>query len=173
MGFRFLACGIVQVGEEVMPMRRVGAGIVVVLCLNVSAMAEIFKIENPASNMYNPADRMSDPNPLSPPAQPVLRPTAPKEVVTTTAPPPEQVREQHATYQGAVPRKRSSFTTAKFYLAAADNAYNKGDYGRFLSMSEEALSRIRAGTLTASKKAKQKLARNRTLGRKLLGKGAR
>jgi hypothetical protein len=40
-------------------------------------------------------------------------------------------------------------------------------------MSEEALNRIRAGTLTASKKVKQKLARNRALGRKLLEKEGR
>jgi predicted S18 family serine protease len=137
-------------------------------------MAEMFKIENPASNIYNPADRMNDPNPLSPPTQPVPQPTAPKEATTTTPPPPEQVREQRAPEQErAVPYKRSSFTTAKAYLAAADKAYNKGDYRRFLSMSEEALSRIRTGTLTASKKAKQKLVRNRALGRKLLEKGSR
>ena len=157
-----------------MPMRRVGAGIVVALCLKASAMAEMFKIENPASNIYNPADRMNDPNPLSPPSQPAPQPTAPKDATTTPPPPPEQVREQRAPHQErAVPDKRSSFTTAKAYLAAADKAYNKGDYRRFLSMSEEALSRIRAGTLTASKKAKQKLARNRDLGRKLLEKGGR
>jgi hypothetical protein len=155
-------------------MRRVGAGIVVALCLNASAMAKMFKIENPASNIYNPADRMNDPNPLSPPNQPVPQPTAPKEETTTTPLQPEQFREQRAPHQErAVPHKRSSFTTAKDYLAAADKAYNKGDYRGFLSMSEEALNRIRAGTLTASKKVKQKLARNRALGRKLLEKEGR
>lgn len=157
-----------------MPMRRVGAGIVVALCLNASAMAEMFKIENPASNIYNSADRMSGPNPLSPPTQPVPQPTAPKEATTTTPPPPEQVREQRAPHQErAVPHKSTFFTTANAYLAVADKAYNKGDYSRFLTMSEEALSRIRTGTLTATKKAKQKLLRNRALGRKLLEKGGR
>jgi len=157
-----------------MPMRRVGAGIVVALFLNASAMAEMFKIENPASNIYNPADRMNDPNPLSPPTQPVPQSIAPKEATTATPPPPEQVREQRATHQErAVPHKSSSFTTVKAYLTAANKAYNKGDFKRFLTISEEALSRIRTGTLTASKKAKQKLARNSVLGRKLLGKEGR
>jgi hypothetical protein len=137
-------------------------------------MAEMFKIENPASNIYNSADRMSGPNPLSPPTQPVPQPTAPKEATTTTPPPPEQVREQRAPHQErAVPHKSTFFTTANAYLAVADKAYNKGDYSRFLTMSEEALSRIRTGTLTATKKAKQKLLRNRALGRKLLEKGGR
>jgi hypothetical protein len=155
-------------------MRRVGAGIVVALCLNASAMAEMFKIENPASNIYNPADRMGDPNPLTPPTQPVPQPAAPKETTTTMPPPPEQVREQPAPHQElAVPHKSSSFITAKAYLAAADKAFNKGDYRKFLSMSEEALGRIRAGTLTATKKAKQKLLRNRALGRELLKKTGR
>jgi hypothetical protein len=72
-----------------------------------------------------------------------------------------------------VPHKHASFSTVKAYLAAADKAYNRGDYGRFLSMSEEALNRIRAGTLAASKEAKQKLIRNRALGRKLLVNGGR
>jgi hypothetical protein len=153
-----------------MPMRRVGAGIVVALCLNTSAMAEMFKIENPASNIYNPAERMNDPNPLSPPNQPVPQPTAPID----TTPPQEQVKEQRVPHQErAVPHNSSSFTTAKAYLTAANTAYNKGDYRRFLTMSEEALSRIRTGTLTATKKAKQKLLRNRDLGRKLLEKGGR
>ena len=160
-------------------MRRVAAGIVVALCLNAPASAEMFKIDNPASNIYNPADRMNDPNPLSPPTQPTPPPTAPKETPTqpaaTPPPPPERVNEQPVPYQKrAVPHKSYySFKTAKAYLAAADKAYNKGDYRRFLSISEEALNRIHAGTLAASKKAKQKLVRNRAIGRRLLEKGGR
>jgi hypothetical protein len=167
--------------EETMPMRRVAAGVVVALCLNASASAEMFKIENPASTIYNPADRMNDPNPLSPPTQPVPPPAAPKETTatpaaTTTAPPPpeQQVKEQRVPYRKrAVPHKRYSFKTAKAYLSAADKAYNKGDYRRFLSLSEDALNRIRAGTLTASQKTKQKLVRNRAIGRGLLEEGGR
>jgi hypothetical protein len=163
-----------------MPMKRVAAGIVVALCLNASASAEMFKIENPASNIYNPADRMNDPNPLSPPTQPVPQPAAPKETTTTpaatttTPPPPEQVKEQRGPYRKrGVPHRRYSFKTAKAYLAAADKAYNRGDYRRFLSLSEDALNRIRAGTLAASKKTKQKLIRNRAIGRGLLEEGGR
>ncbi|KAB0664056.1 hypothetical protein F6V25_14715 [Oryzomonas japonica] len=159
-------------------MRRAAAGIVVVFCLNAPARAEMFKIENPASNIYNPADRMNNPNPLSPPTQPAQEPAAAKEPATATPtatpPPPEQARGQRVPQQRrAVPPKSSSFKTAQAYLAAANRAYTRGDYRRFLAISEEALNRIRAGTLTASKKTKQKLVRNRAIGRGLLEKGDR
>jgi len=162
-------------------MRRAAAGIVVALCLNAPALAEMFKIENPASNIYNPADRMDNPNPLSPATQPVPPPppkettiTAPPAATATVPPPPEQVKDRPVPYrERAVPHKRSSFTTAKAYLTAADKAYNRRDYRRFLSLSEEALNRIRTGTLTATQKTKQKLLKNRALGRALLERGGR
>lgn len=158
-------------------MRRAAAGIVVVFCLNAPARAEMFKIENPASNIYNPADRMNNPNPLSPPTQPAPQPAAAKEPAATTPsapPPPEQAQEQRVQQQRrAVPQKNYSFKTAHAYLAAANKAYNRGDYRRFLAISEEALNRIRAGSLAASKKTKQKLVRNRAIGRGLLEKGDR
>ncbi|GFE61957.1 hypothetical protein [Geobacter sp. AOG2] len=163
-------------------MRRAAAGIVVALCLTAPAAAEMFKIENPASNIYNPADRMDKPNPLSPPTQPVPPPppsppketTAPPAATTTPPPPPEQVKERPVPHQErAVPHKRYSFTTVKAYLTAADKAYKKRDFRRFLSLNEEALHRIRTGTLTATNRAKQKLLRNKALGRALLERDSR
>jgi len=143
-------------------MRTLAAGIIIVSCLNTPAMAEMFKIENPASNIYNPATRMDNPNPISPPTQP-----APQSTVTEATPIPvpspkaiTQFKEQpHSQpYPKHYTQNRSyQFKTAKEYIDSAKIYFKRKDYKKALSITEEALRRIKSGTLKASKKTKQKL----------------
>jgi hypothetical protein len=117
-------------------------------------------INNPASNIYNPASRMGNPNPLSPPTQPV-----------PTTPPAEQVKEQLQTQpRFAIPHKHYHFKTVKAYIDEAKKAFNQDNYLRFISITEDALRRISAGTLKASEKTKQKLEKYKAFGYGLLEK---
>ena len=150
-----------------MPLRRLATGIAVILCLNAPARAAMYKIDNPASNIYNPAARMNNPNPLSPPAQPVPQPTV-REVTTTTKP-AKQIKERQQP-KSAIPHKSYYFKTVRAYINAAKKAFVRDDYIGFLSITEDALRRISAGTLKASKKTKQKLAKYKVLGYGLLEK---
>ena len=150
-----------------MTMRRLASGIAVILCLNAPAMGAMYKIENPASNIYNPAARMDNPNPLSPPTQPVPQPTV-KEVTTTTEP-AKQIKEQPRP-KPTVPQKKYNFKTAGMYIVAAKKAFARDDYIEFISITEDALRRISAGTLKASKKTKLTLARYKVFGYNLLEK---
>ena len=126
------------------------------------------KINNPASNIYNPAAHMDNPSPISPVSQPVPKPTATKEAAT---PPSGQSKEQlPSRSKPAVSRKNYHFKTAKEYTAAAKKAFNRDDYPEFLSITEDALRRISAGTIRASKKTQQKLAGYKTFGYGLLEK---
>jgi len=148
-------------------MRTLATGITLVLCLNAPAMAEMYKIENPASNIYNPATRMDNPNPISPPTQPVPQPAVTE--ATPTPIPATQIKEQpqHQPKHN-IPHKSYHFKTAKEYLDAAKRSFKREDYKKALSITEEALRRIKAGTLKASKKTKQKLNEYRVTGYKLL-----
>lgn len=151
--------------EEVMHRGRLSAGIALVLCLQAPATAEMYKIENPASNIYNPATRMDNPKPLSPPTQPLPLPKAPE--VTTTTLPVQQIKEQPQP-KPAIPRKNYKFKTAEAYIDAANKAFIHEDYISFLSFTEDALRRINAGTLKASRKSKQKLDKYKAVGYGLL-----
>src|SRR6266498_2106123 len=135
-----------------MRLRRLATGISVVLCLNASAMAAMYKIDNPASNIYNPATRMNNPNPLSPPTQPVPQPTVTE--VTTSTKPVKRIKEQPRS-KSAIPQKSYHFKTVTAYINAANKAFVQDDYMEFLSITEDALRRIRAGTLKASKKTER------------------
>lgn len=117
-------------------------------------------IKNPASTIYNPADRMDNSNPLSPPAKPVSS--------TVSA---DQIKEQIQTNPRlAIPHKSYHFKTVKAYINAAKKAFIQDDYLKFVSVTEDALRRIHAGTLKASEKAKQKLEKYRAFGYGLLEK---
>lgn len=154
-----------------MHMKILAVGIALMICLNVPATAEMYKIENPASNIDNPASRMDNPNPLSPPTQPVPQPAV-KEAITTPIP-STQVKEQpHPQYQSKknIPQKNYQFKTANEYLDAVKKTFNRKNYQKALSITEEALGRIRSGTLKASKKTKAKLNEYRVSGYKLLDK---
>jgi len=150
-----------------MPLRRLVAGIVVVLYLHAPATAEMYKIDNPASNIYNPATRMDNPNLLSPPTQPV--PQSPATEVTTATKPAKQSKEQPQP-RHAIPQKSYNFKTVGAYINAAKKAFTQDDVIEFLSITEDALRRISAGSLKASKKTKQKLARYKVFGYGLLEK---
>ena len=150
-----------------MNLRRLATAIAVILCLNAPARAAMYKIDNPASNIYNPAARMNNPNPLSPPAQLVPQPTV-REVTTTTKP-AKQIKERPQ-IKSAIPQKRYYFKTGRAYINAAKKAFVQDDYIGFISITEDALRRISAGTLKASKKTEQKLVRYKAFGYGLLEK---
>jgi hypothetical protein len=175
-----------------MTLGRAAAGIAAVLCLHASAGAEMFKIDNPAgkidnpagrifnpatqinnpaSNIYNPATRMNDPAPLSPPTQPVPQTVAPISTTeaATAVRPAKLVREQPQP-RPAIPAKSYYFKTARAYITAAKKAFVRDDYPEFLSITEDALRRIDAGTLKASRKTRQKLNSYRGCGYVLLEK---
>jgi hypothetical protein len=117
-------------------------------------------IKNPASTIYNPAARMDNPNPLSPPTHPV-----------PTAKSADQIKEQvQAKPRRAIPYKSYHFKTVKAYISAAKKAFVQDDYLKFLSVTEDALRRIHAGTLSASEKAKEKLEKYKVFGYGLLEK---
>jgi hypothetical protein len=126
-------------------------------------MSANFTIDNPASNIYNPAAHMDHPSPLSPPTQPLTPPTAAKEIPASI--PAEQIKERpQSQLKLTIPHKSYYLKTAGAYVAAAKKAFNRDDHTEFLSITEDALRRINAGTLRASNKTKQTLVRYRTFG---------
>ena len=153
-----------------MLLRNLVTGIAVLLCLNAPARAEMYKIDNPASNIDNPATRMNNPNPLSPPTQPAPQPIV-KDESTTTKPvepkPVKQFKEQPQS-NPTIHKKKYYSKTAKVYIIAAKIAFDKDDYNKVVAITEDALRRIKAGTLIASKKAKQKLDKYKAVGYGLL-----
>jgi hypothetical protein len=173
-----------------MPLIKLAAGIAVVLCLHSPATAAMYTIDNPAekisnpadkmynpatqvnnpaSKVYNPATRMDNPNPLSPPTPPVPQSTVTEGATTTK--PAQQIKEQpQARPKAAIPQKSYYLKTVREYIAAAKKAFNREDYREFLSITEDALRRIRAGTLKASQKSKQTLAKYKVFGYGLLEK---
>jgi hypothetical protein len=174
--------------EEAMPIRRLAAGIAVVICLKVPAMATMYginnsadkisnpadkmynpatEVNNPASNIYNPVTRMDNRNPISPPTKTAPQPTGTE--ATTTTRPATQTKEQPQP-KPAIPQKSHYFKSGSAYINAAKKAFVKDDYVEFLSITEDALRRISAGTLKVSKKTQQKLVRYKVLGYGLLEK---
>jgi len=140
----------------------------IVLTLQTPAFSANFTINNPAANIYNPAATMDNPNPLSPPTQPVRQPKV--EETEATKIPAEQIKIEQKP-KPAVPLKNYNFKAAGTYINAANKAFNREDYVEFLSITEDALRRIHAGTLTASKATVQKLNTYKITGYGLLGKG--
>lgn len=125
------------------------------------------QINNPASKIYNPADRADNPDPLSP-----VTPAVPKPPVTNNMPvavPAEQIGKRPLSQATvAVPIKRYHFKTVGLYFSAAKKSFGRDDYSEFVSITDDALRRIRAGTLTASNKSKQKLLKYKAFGQSLL-----
>lgn len=172
-----------------MSLRRSVVGIAVVLLLQAPATAAMYSIKNPAekidnpadkmynpatqvnnpaSNIYNPAARMNNPDPLSTPTQPVPQAVA-TEVATPAARPAKKIAAQPHP-KPAIPRKDYKFKTAGAYINAAKKAFIRDNYKEFISISEDALRRISAGTLKASKKTRQQLAAYMVFGYGLLEK---
>lgn len=124
-------------------------------------------INNPASNIHNPADRMDNPSPLSP-----VTPAIPKPLVTNKMPaalPAEQIGKKPLSQATvAVPIKKYHFKTVAAYIAAAKKAFVRDDYSEFVAITDDALRRIRAGTLKASNKSRQKLLKYKTFGQSML-----
>jgi uncharacterized membrane protein len=169
-----------------MTLHRLAAGIAIVLGLHTpvqSAMYEIknpadkiqnpagtmynpaTQVNNPASNIYNPAARTNDPNPLSPPVQPVPQ-QAEKE--SKSLPQPLKLKKEQSPSKPVIPQKNYKFKTAGEYIIAAKKAFIKDDFREFISIVEDALRRINAGTLKASQKTRQKLSKYKAFGYGLL-----
>lgn len=169
---------------------RIAAALLGLVCSSAPVTAAMYKIENPASTISNPAEKMSNPatrtnnpasniynpgaamgspNPLSPPTKPV---PAPKVVEAAQEKIDKQIKEQ-AEPEVAVPVKSYHLKSVDAYLTAAKKAFIEDDHVRFLSVTEDALRRIAAGTLKASNKSKQQLLKYRAVGRGLLGNGAK
>jgi len=157
-----------------------------VICLHTPALSANYAIDNPAEkiynpatdiknpavNIYNPATNLDNPSPISPPTQPLPQPAVVKPKAEEVQVPVKQVKEPPKPLpEITIPIKKYSFRTAEAYLAAAKNAFNRDDFVEFVSITEDALRRINAGTLRASKKTKQKLDKYKAFGYGLLGKG--
>ena len=182
-----------------MPMVRFTAGVAVVLCLNTAApvAAAMYVIDNPAStisnpadkmynpatrtnnpasNIYNPGTRIDNPSPLSAPAPAVhgTAPTAAAPAATSVtaasagAAPAQPVKERRQPKTG-LPAKKYHYKTVAAYIRAAKRSFTNDNYVEFVSLTEDALRRIHAGTLKASAKSRRKLQKYRVLGYGLLG----
>jgi hypothetical protein len=180
----------VVVREKTMLLTRFITGIAVVICLNAPAAAEMYtiknpaekisnpadkiynpatKVDNPAGNIYNPASRMNDPDPLSPPTQPLPAAGAALPEAAAAARPEKKGREQSQP-RAVIPQKEYNLKTARAYINAAKKAFFRDDYSEFIAISEDAVRRINAGTLKASKKNRQQLIRYKVFGYGLLEK---
>jgi hypothetical protein len=126
-------------------------------------------IKNPASTIHNPAAHMDNPNPLSPVTQPDPQTTGTKGTTTQVAEPVKVTSQPDL--KAAFPHKSYHFKTEKAYLAAAKQAFLRDNFREFISITEDALRRIDAGTLRASNKFKQLLAKYKKFGYGLLEKG--
>ncbi|MBL0225786.1 MAG: hypothetical protein IPQ16_09495 [Geobacteraceae bacterium] len=170
-----------------MSLKRSAVGAVFALCLGVPAAAEMYtiknpaekinnpadkiynpatQVKNPAANIYNPATRMNSPDPLSPPTQPVIQQAAPE----TPSARPETLSNKKPQPKPAVPHKKYDFKTVSAYINAAKRAFSRDDYREFIAITEDALRRIDAGTLKASRKSKQRLSGYKIFGYGLLEK---
>lgn len=153
---------------------KLACGVVaVMICLQTPAMTANFNIDNPAANIYNPASNMDNPSPISPPTQTVPKPEAVKVIPESL--PVEQLKEQprpqprpQTPPKPAILNKNYSFKTVGAYVNAAKKSFIQDDYREFISITENALLRIGAGTLKASRKTRQKLINYRTFGYGLL-----
>lgn len=173
-----------------MLLTRFIAGIAVVMFLNAPAAADMYsiknpaekinnpadkiynpatKVDNPAANIYNPAARMNDPDPLSPPTQPLPAARAALPEATTAARPEKKGREQ-SQRRPAIPQKEYNLKTARAYINAAKKAFVRDNYTEFIAIAEDAVRRINAGTLKASRKNRQQLVRYKVFGYGLLEK---
>lgn len=124
-------------------------------------------IKNPASNIYSPANRMDNPNPISPVTQAIPEPPATHDI--PAAVPAEQIAKKPLSQATvAVPIKKYHFKTVGAYISAAKKAFSRDDYSEFVSITDDALRRIGAGTLKASNKSKQKLLKFKAFGQSLL-----
>lgn len=138
------------------------------ICLQTPAMSANFAIDNPASNIYNPAAHMDNPSPISPASQAIPAPPAiTKEIAAPL--PVEKIKVQPQPQpKPTIPNKNYHFKTVNAYIVAAKKAFNRDNHMEFVSITEDALRRINAGTLRASKISKQKLLHYKTFGYGLL-----
>jgi hypothetical protein len=158
-------------------MRRSAAGIAIVFCLHAPAMAAMDTIKNPAEKIRNPADRMYNPaNDVKNPAGNIYNPAAkmdnpnPLSAPTQSVPPPAVSAKPvvQSPARPVIPQKSYYFKTVSEYISAAKKAFARDDYIEFLSVTEDALRRIEAGTIKASRKSRQKLAKFKAFGYGLL-----
>lgn len=118
--------------------------------------------QRPAANIYNPGTRLDSRNPLSPPTK-VAGPVA---TATPAEAPP--ARSAQPEYIPQVPQKKYYYKTVGAYVRAAKKSFVDDDYVELLSIKEDALRRINAGTLKASANTKHKLQNYKVFGYGLL-----
>lgn len=169
-----------------MVMRSLSVSIALVLCIGAPVSAAMFtinnpaenisnpadkmynpatQVNNPASNIYNPANRTNNPNALSPPTQKPPQPSATDGIVTARS---AELSKDQPRAKPVIPHKSYNFKLARTYITAAKKAFVQDEYIEFLSITEDALRRINAGSLKASRKTKQRLAKYKELGYGLL-----
>ncbi|MBK5276720.1 MAG: hypothetical protein JJE30_16950 [Desulfuromonadales bacterium] len=171
-----------------MPLIRIVAGIAVLFCMYSPAHAAMYVLQNPAAKISNPADKMYNPatkvdNPVSgiytpsagmnnpkPVSSPPQRESQPSKTEVKAAAVPEiQIKKQPLLKpKPVIPQKNYTYKTTGAYITAAKKSFAQDDYVEFLSIIEDALRRINAGTLKASVKTKQKLVKFKATGYKLL-----
>lgn len=120
------------------------------------------EIKNPAVNIVNPAAKINNPNPASP-VTPAASHSSKEEYVRST-----KQAEKSAGLKSVIPQKNYTFKKVKEYINAAKKAFAQDDYIEFLSITEDALRRINSGSLKASRKTRQKLAKYKKFGYGLL-----
>jgi hypothetical protein len=81
----------------------------------------------------------------------------------------KQIKEQPQS-KPTIHKKKYYSKTARVYIIAAKIAFDKDDYNKVVAITEDALRRISAGKLKASKKEKLKLVNYKTVGYALLQK---
>lgn len=155
-----------------MSMIKIAAGIAAIFWLSTPATAAMYRIENPADTIKNPADKMynpattknnpsaniqnpasgmDDPDALAPPGKPGTAPRVAKVSGTAS----KQSKDQPGPHTTVVPRKNHHFKNVSTYLKTAERSFALEDHLGLISISEDALRRIAAGTLKASKKTKK------------------
>jgi hypothetical protein len=140
--------------------------VVIILALQIASTvsAGVNPIQNPAANIYNPASRMDNPNPLTPPSPATPQEPSAKSVTTAPEPAVQIQPKTQPTPKPIVIPKSYNYKTVKAYIIAANKAYAINDNREFLSITEEALKRIDTGTLKASVKSRQTLENYKKLG---------
>jgi hypothetical protein len=148
--------------------RRILGGITLALGLNTAVPAAMYtinnpadkirnpadsmknpatQIKNPATDIYNPATQMNNENPLTPPSKP-----DPQTASGTSLPPKPTLQQRPI-----LAAKYYTFKSVKEYVTAAKQAFARDDFAEFIAISEDALRRINASNLRASKKTRLKL----------------
>ncbi len=166
-----------------MNIQRLAAGFAIVFGVCPPVMSANYEIDNPAAQINNPASKMYNPasktnNPASTIYNPASQMNNPSPI-SPVKPPPPQTEEKKSTSRPkkstlplqarpAIPQESYNYKTAKQYITAAKKAFIFDDYMEFMKITEDAVRRIKSGTLKASRKEKVRLEKYKAFGYGLL-----